>query len=226
MKLKDKIKPPVPPMESGVYMAVCVLVADLGDQYSEKYKNTQRKVAFSFDIPSETAIIDGEQKPRQLSKWLTLSVNKKSALYKTLNAWLNASMNEQEMSEIDLFSLIGRGCQVRVTTSEDGAHNNIEDIMALPKGVPTPESDTPPITYDIDEDGFTGEKWEALPDWVKNAVMKSEQYQEDPPDKPLDMFKPQAPNAALPESQAVPAERKTTTTQMEFTDLDDEGCPF
>ena len=44
MKLKDKVKPAVPPLEASVYMAVCVAVVDLGDQYSEKFKNTSRKV--------------------------------------------------------------------------------------------------------------------------------------------------------------------------------------
>ncbi len=209
MKLKDKVKPAVPPMKSDVYMAVCVLIADLGDQYNETYKKTQRKVVFSFDIPSETVVIDGEQKTRQLSKWLTFSVNKKSTLYKMLNAWMNTSLSEQEMREIDLFTLIGRGCQVQVTVSEDGAHNNIANIMALPKGLPAPASDTKPITYDIDEDGFKGEIWDALPDWVKSAVQKSEQYQQDPPDVALDM-----------------PEVKTGTAREIMPDTDLEGCPI
>lgn len=187
MKLKDKVKPAVPPLEPGVYMAVCVVVADLGDQYSEKFKKSSRKVVFSFDIPAETVEIDGEQKLRQLSKRCTFSVSKKGILNKMLNAWMNANMSEQELGELDLFSLIGRGCQIRVTVSEDGAHNNIEDVMALPKGMPAPQSDTAPITYDIDEDGFTGEKWDALPAWMREAIEKSDQYQQDPPDKPLDM---------------------------------------
>lgn len=187
MKLKDKVNPAVPPLEPGVYMAVCVVVADLGDQYSEKFKKSSRKVVFSFDIPSETIEIDGEQKPRQLSKRCTFSVSKKGTLNKMLNAWMNANMSEQELGELDLFSLIGRGCQIRVTVSEDGAHNNIEDVMALPKGMPAPQSNTAPITYDIDEDGFTGEKWDALPTWMREAIEKSDQYQQDPPDKPLDM---------------------------------------
>lgn len=187
MKLKDKAKPAIPPMEASVYMAVCVAVVDLGDQYSEKFKNTSRKVVFAFDIPSETVEIDGEQKPRQLSKRCTFSMNKKGNLSKMLNAWLNANMSEKELGEIDLFTLIGRGCQIRVTVSEDGAHNNIEDVLALPKGILAPQSSTLPITYDIDEDGFQGDKWEALPNWMRETIQKSEQYQENQPDQPLDM---------------------------------------
>ena len=168
-------------------MAVCVTVADLGDQYSEKFKNTQRKVVFSFDIPSETVEMDGETRPRQLSKRCTFSVSKRGTLNKMLNAWLNANMSEQDLAELDLFDFAGKACQIRVTVSEDGAHNNVEDVMALPKGMPAPMTDTPIITYDIDEDGFSGEKWEALPGWMRDTIEKSEQYQQNPPDKPLDM---------------------------------------
>lgn len=39
MKIKDRVKPSLPPVEPGVYMAVCVGVVDLGEQYSEVYKN-------------------------------------------------------------------------------------------------------------------------------------------------------------------------------------------
>lgn len=187
MKLKDKVRPAIPPMEGGVYMAVCVTVADLGDQYSEKFKNTQRKVVFSFDIPSETVEMDGETMPRQLSKRCTFSVSKRGTLNKMLNAWLNTNMSEQDLAELDLFDFAGKACQIRVTVSEDGAHNNVEDVMALPKGMPAPMTDTQIITYDIDEDGFSGEKWEALPGWMRDTIEKSEQYQQNPPDKPLDM---------------------------------------
>lgn len=168
-------------------MAVCVTVADLGDQYSEKFKNTQRKVVFSFDIPSETVEMDGETRPRQLSKRCTFSVSKRGTLNKMLNAWLNTNMSEQDLAELDLFDFAGKACQIRVTVSEDGAHNNVEDVMALPKGMPAPMTDTQIITYDIDEDGFSGEKWEALPGWMRDTIEKSEQYQQNPPDKPLDM---------------------------------------
>lgn len=202
MKLKEKVKPAVPPLEAGVYMAVCVTVADLGDQYSEKYKHTSRKVAFSFDITDETIEIDGERRPRQLTKRCTFSTSKKGILNKLLNAWLNASYSEQELGELDLFDLVGRGCQIRVTVSEDGAHNNIEDVMALPKGLPAPQSGTAPLTYDIDRDGFSGAVWDSLPPWMREAVEKSEQYRQDPPDKPLDMPPEDAPAAGPQPQQA------------------------
>ena len=44
MKIKDRAKPKAPPLEPGVYIAVCVGVVDLGEQYSEKFKNYSNKV--------------------------------------------------------------------------------------------------------------------------------------------------------------------------------------
>ena len=54
MKIKDRAKPKTPPVEPGVYMAVCVGVIDLGEQYSEKFKSYSNKVKIVWAIPSET----------------------------------------------------------------------------------------------------------------------------------------------------------------------------
>lgn len=187
MKLKDKCKPSIPPMEPDVYMAVCTMVIDVGQQYSERYKNMSNQILLAFDIPDVTIEVDGVDKPRQLSKRYTYSTNTKGNLYKLLCSWLNKKFSEDELGELDLFSLLGRGCQVQVTLKEDGKHNDIANVMALPRGMKTPESANPYLSYDIDEDGFTGEKWDALPEWVRGIIERSEQYQQDPPEKPLEM---------------------------------------
>lgn len=187
MKLKDKCKPSIPPMEPDVYMAVCTMVIDVGQQYSERYKNVSNQILLAFDIPDMTIEVDGVDKPRQLSKRYTYSTNTKGNLYKLLCSWLNKKFSEDELGELDLFSLLGRGCQVQVTLKEDGKHNDIVNVMALPRGMKTPESANPYLSYDIDEDGFTGEKWDALPEWVRGIIERSEQYQQDPPEKPLEM---------------------------------------
>lgn len=196
MRLKDKARPSVPPIETGVYFAVCTIVADLGDQYSEKYKNVNRQLVLGFDIPSETVEIDGEQKPRQLSRRFTFSYTKKSNLFKTLSGWLGIT-SEDEIADFDLFELAGKGCQVQVAVNENNK-NNVNALLALPRGVPAPVSSNPIVTYDVDEDGFEGQRWDALPEWIRNAVMQSEQYKEFAPDQPLDM--PAENDPAEPES--------------------------
>lgn len=79
MKIKDRAKPKTPPVEPGVYIAICIGVVDLGEQYSEKFKNYANKVKFIWELVGETIEVDGEQKPRQLSKEFTFSISKRGA---------------------------------------------------------------------------------------------------------------------------------------------------
>ena len=202
MKLKDKCKPSIPPMEPDVYMAVCTMVIDLGQQYNDRNKKVENKMLMAFDIPDVTIEIGGEIKPRQLSKWYTYTSSQNGNLSKLLCSWLNRKISEEELREMELFDLLGRGCQVQVTLTEDGKHNRIENVMALPRGMKAPESSNPYVSYDIDEDGFKGEKWDDLPDWVRSIIEQSEQYQQDPPAQPLDMpDEPQNANGTSPEDE-------------------------
>ena len=234
MKLKDKIKPAIPPLPSGTYPAVCVGVVDIGDQYNKTFQNCQRKVSIVFEIPSESILVDGQEQPRQLSKRYTFSVKQNSNLYTLLNGWLNANMDESSMQEVDLFSLIGRCGFVSVSISKDGQYNNIDNVMAFPKGIPPLQSNTPAIRYDMDVDGFEGEVWDGLPDWVKNAVQKSKQYQEFAPD----MVLPAPPNEEKPVDTATPQKQETAHSNViqeetpvlsgnaEKYAVGEEECPF
>lgn len=94
-------------------------------------------------------------------------------------------MDETELQELDLFSLIGCSCFINVSISKDCQYNNIENIMSLPKGIPPLQSNTPVIRYDMDTDGFEGDIWDSLPEWVKNRIRQSEEYQEAAPDTVL-----------------------------------------
>ena len=76
MKIKDRAKPKAPPVEPGAYPAVCIGVIDLGEQYSEKFKNYSNKVQIVWELPTETIEVDGKQEPRQLSKDFTISASK------------------------------------------------------------------------------------------------------------------------------------------------------
>ena len=39
-------------MQEGTYLAVCVMVADLGEQYNEKFKKYANKLLLAFEVPS------------------------------------------------------------------------------------------------------------------------------------------------------------------------------
>ena len=59
LKAKRKAASSIPPMDGGTYMAVCVAVIDLGEQYKQFEKQKQGKYAeecmFIFEIPSFAA---------------------------------------------------------------------------------------------------------------------------------------------------------------------------
>ena len=177
MKIKDRAKPKTPPVEPGVYMAVCVGVVDLGEQYSEKFKSYSNKVKFVWALPGETIEIDGKQEERQLSKEFTISASKKSNLRAFLESWNAKSYSDDEFGEVDLFNQIGKACQLQVVLNDTGEYSNVANLMPLPKGMPTPTSKTAFFTWDMD--AWDDAVFEKLPEWTQEQIKKSTQFQKD-----------------------------------------------
>lgn len=191
MKIKDRAKPKTPPVEPGVYMAVCVGVIDLGEQYSEKFKSYSNKVKFVWALPSETIEIDGKTEERQLSKEFTFSVSKKGGLRTFLESWNSKTYSDDEFADLDVFDQLGKPCQLQVVLNDTGEYSNVANLMPLPKGMPAPVSNTAFVAWDM-------EKWddavfEALPEWTKEQIKKSTQYQKDhAPDTTVEVKPPAA----------------------------------
>ena len=177
MKIKDRAKPKLPLIEPGVYMAVCVGIIDLGEQYSEMFKNYSNKCMIVWEIPGETIEVDGEQKPRQLSKEFTIASSSKSNLRKFIESWNGKSYSDEEFVEIDLFDQIGKACQLNVVLNSTGEYANVDNIMPIPKGFPAPTTATPPIKWDIEQ--WDDKVLETLPEWIQDKIKKSTQYQKD-----------------------------------------------
>ena len=191
MKIKDRAKPKAPPVEAGVYMAVCVGVVDLGEQYSEKFKSYSNKVKFVWALPGETIEIEGKQEERQLSKEFTISASKKSNLRAFLESWNAKSYSDEEFGEVDLFDQIGKACQLQVVLNDTGEYSNVANLMPLPKGMPAPTSQTAFFTWDMDAwDDVTLEK---LPAWTQEQIKKSTQFQkEHAPDTAIEVKTPES----------------------------------
>ena len=191
MKIKDRAKPKTPPVEPGVYMAVCVGVVDLGEQYSEKFKSYSNKVKFVWALPSETIEIEGKTEERQLSKEFTFSVSKKGGLRTFLESWNSKTYSDDEFAELDVFDQIGKPCQLQVVLNDTGEYSNVANLMPLPKGMPAPVSNTAFITWDME--AWDDAVFEALPEWTKEQIKKSTQYQKDhAPDTTVEVKPPAA----------------------------------
>ena len=177
LKVKDRAKPKLPPVEPGVYLAVCVGVIDLGEQYSEKFKNYRNEVQFVWELAGETVEVDGEQKPRQLSRTFSVAASKKSNLRGFLGGWNGVQYSDEQFQDLDLFGQAGRPCQLNVVLNDTGEYANVDSVIPLPKGMPAPQAVSPTILWNMVE--WSDEKFSALPDWVQEKIKKSTQYQKD-----------------------------------------------
>ena len=200
MRIKDKAKPKVPAIEPGVYMAVCVGVIDLGEQYSEMFKNYRNEVQIVWEIPSETVEIDGETKPRQLSRTFSVATSRKANLRAIISSWNGKTYSDDEFSELDLFAQIGKPCMLNVVLNDSGEYSNVDSVVPMPKGVPAPVSTTPPIRWDMD--AWDDAIFQTLPDWARDKIKKSTQYtkQHTPTDK-ID-FQDNGEPATAPQSES------------------------
>ena len=177
MKVKDRAKPKVPPVEPGVYMAVCIGCIDLGQQYNETFKNYSNKCLYIWELVGETVEVDGEQKPRQLSKEFTISSSNKSNLRKFIESWNGKTYGDDEFIELDLFDQIGKPCQLNVVLNSTGEYANVDNLMPIPRGFPVPTTDTAPIKWDIE--AWDDEIFKTLPEWIQEKIKKSTQYSMD-----------------------------------------------
>lgn len=165
----------IPLLPEDVYPAICTMLVDLGDQYSEKFGNTQRKVLISFELPGEK-LDNGET--RRLSNTYTASLNSKGNLRKDLIAWRGRDFTVDELKKFDLRNIVGAPCMISVIhkVGQDGTKRAvIGGIMKLPKGMPAPIMSSEPVVYDLDAPDAV-QKIAELPEWIQGRIKDSETW--------------------------------------------------
>lgn len=164
------------PVSEGVHTAVCVKIIDLGEQRSQLYDKVSRKVMLTWEVTDETIQIEGEDKPRVISKEYTLSLGEKAILRQHLEAWRNKRFSEQELKGFDLANVLGKACQLQVLHNEKG-YANIKTIMAVPKGMPAIQPSGETLYFDLSDKGCL-ELLDKLPGWIQDKVKESSTYKE------------------------------------------------
>lgn len=197
LKAKRKVVSSIPPMDGGTYMAVCVAVIDLGQQYNQFEKQKQGKYAeecmFIFEIPDERVEVDGEDKPRWLSsRRFTVSLHERAALFQMLTAWRGKALTDAELDPagdgFDLMQMAGVPAMLSVTVVEkdDGSkYNRIEAVTGFPKGLPAPKPESEILVFDADEPDM--EVFGKLPEWVQDIIRKSTQFADNAPEEKVDI---------------------------------------
>lgn len=161
------------PIPEGNYIATCVRVIDLGTQMTtfKGADSLKRKVLIAWEVPEVMVEWEGEMQPALVMSSYTASLHDKANLRQHLEAWRGRRFTDDELKGFDLKNVLGKGCQIQVLHSEDGAYANVKAIMALPKGTAQPDPIHPLINFDLDEfsEGILGTLSEKLQAKIKQS---------------------------------------------------------
>jgi hypothetical protein len=170
-------KPTYPPMEAKPYPAVCVGIYFIGEQETH-YKNRtgfKDQIVFTFEFPTVTLEIDGEQKPRQLSRTYNYLAGEKSNLRKMLSSWIGRDVGDAGILTFDSSLYLGHSALVQVVKKDNG-YNDIASVMALPEGMPDPTTQTPLREFNVND--WDDAVFQTLPEWIQARIQRSTQYKE------------------------------------------------
>lgn len=169
---------------SGNYVARCFSMIELGtvNEVFVGESKTLRKVRISWELPTETKTFDEKKGPQPLaiSQEYTLSMNEKSNLRKMLASWRGKDFTEEEAKAFDITKLLGKPCFLNIIHKHGKAdpskvYEQIAGVTSVPKGftIPDPVNTVVELYYDkFDEDVFN-----SLPDFIKDKMKTSQEYQ-------------------------------------------------
>jgi hypothetical protein len=170
------------PVEAGTYAARCYSMVYLGtlDEKFQGQEKTLKKVRLTFELPTELKVFkeeNGEQ-PCVLSKEFTLSMHEKSGLRKFLQNWRGKAFTEDEAKKFDITVLLGKPCMLSVihkTSAANGkTYAEIAGVSTLMKGMAIAQQINPTFEFSVLD--WDTEKFEMLPQFLKDKVMKSHEY--------------------------------------------------
>jgi len=159
----------------GTFPARIIQVFDLGKQEGEwEGKPTStNKLWITFELPTETIEVKGEEKPRWLSSEFTRSTNEKSKLFKIINACGGEKLNEWS-------DLLDKEVLIEV-----GSTRNQKDkwlnAMAVPKGMSVEALSKKPVFLDIQEMDF--DIFNTLPKFLQDKFTDSVDWNYEESDK-------------------------------------------
>jgi hypothetical protein len=166
------------------YIARCYKMIEIGtvEEVILGEKKILHKVRIGWELPTEMRVFDKEkgEQPLVIDKEYTLSMNEKANLRKDLKSWRGKDFTEDEARSFDITKLIGAPCMLNIihkTSKKDPSkvYEEIAGITPMPKGVPCPEQINRSFVLSYDE--FDVELFDMLPDFIKNKMITSVEYQ-------------------------------------------------
>ena len=168
---------------SGNYVARCYQMIEIGTvkELFQGEEKTMSKVRIGWELPTELKVFSEEkgEQPCVISKEYTLSMNEKATLRKMLASWRGKDFTEAEAKSFGITNLVGIRCMLLViekSSAKDpsSVYNEIETVSQMPKVFPCPPQVNKTFVLSYDE--FDMEKFNSLPDFIKDKMKTSEQF--------------------------------------------------
>lgn len=182
MKIRNNVKPSLPPLPGGNYLGILVYSIGIGEQLCEfenKSKSYNNQVVLGFEICGQTVEIDGKTEPRVLSKTFNISKSKKSGLRKFFSSWGAKEFSDDEFLDLDTNDFVGKAAMLTVVLNDTGEYSNIDNISPIPVGIPIqiPQPLSQLIRFDMEP--WDQAAFDALPEWAQERIKKSTEYQKE-----------------------------------------------
>ena len=163
---------------AGSFAARCYQIIDLGHQTFE-WKG-EAKVAPKVRITWELNEMMQDGRPFSISREYTASIGDKANLRKDLEAWRGRPFTATELQNFSLENVLGAPCLLGIVhkPSKDNSkvYANVGSIMALPKGMPSPELVNPAVKFDIGT--FDQKVFDGLSSYVQKKILMSKELEE------------------------------------------------
>lgn len=161
-----------------VYIATCILLADLGT-VSESYKGEAPKDVEKLYIGWELNSSNKEGKPYVIGCTYGAYLGSKATLRKDLQSWRGRAFTEEELKGFDIRNILGKSCSIGIIHKSPASdpskkYARVGSIQALPGGVTPYAPLTTPWIFDINE--FSSEKFSALPRLAQDVLKRSYEY--------------------------------------------------
>jgi len=168
---------------AGNYAARCYQMIHIGT-IQENILGEQKilnKVRIGWELPTELKVFNEEkgEQPLVISEEFTLSMHEKSKLRKFLASWRGKDFTEEESKCFDITKLIGAKCMLNIIhkpskKDPSNIYAVIGSVSPVPKGLNVPDQINP--TFILDYDNFSEEKFNSLPDFIRNKMIASLEY--------------------------------------------------
>jgi hypothetical protein len=173
------------PIPAGTYLARCYSMVQIGtieDEFQGQ-KKLMNKVRITWELPTEMKVFNPEkgEQPQAISKEFTLSMHEKSTLRAFLTAWRGKGFTEEEARKFDVTKLLGVPCMLSII-HEPGKkdpskiYDKIAGVSTVMKGVEMPPQINPSFEFTLEV--FDQDKFDKLPDFLKEKIRKSKEYQD------------------------------------------------